>query len=68
MTTINAPDVQTSIHDATRGRANDLLTVSRAIHALAEIGFEEVESSRLLSGLIEQRGFAVERVPFADAR
>jgi amidohydrolase len=61
MTTINAPDLQTSIHDATRGGANDLLTVSRAIHALAEIGFEEVESSRLLSELIERRGFAVER-------
>jgi amidohydrolase len=61
MTTIHAPDLQTSIHDATRGCNDDLLAASRAIHALAEIGFEEVESSRLLSGLIEQRGFAVER-------
>jgi amidohydrolase len=61
MTTTNAPDLQTSIHDATRAGADDLVTASRAIHALAEIGFQEVESSRLLSGLIEQRGFEVER-------
>jgi amidohydrolase len=61
MTTTTAPDLRTSIHDATRGRKDDLLTASHAIHALAEIGFEEFESSRLLSGLIEERGFEVER-------
>jgi amidohydrolase len=61
MTTTSVPDLQASIHDAVRSSAGDLFTASRAIHALAEIGFEEVESSRLLSGLIEQRGFHVER-------
>jgi amidohydrolase len=50
-----------AIHNAIQGCADELLTASRAIHALAEIGFEEVESSRLLSGLIEQHGFEVER-------
>jgi metal-dependent amidase/aminoacylase/carboxypeptidase family protein len=60
MTTTSVQDVHTSIHTATRDAQGDLLTASRAIHALAEIGFEEIESSRLLSGLIEQRGFAVE--------
>jgi amidohydrolase len=43
--------VPVEIHDA----------IHQAIHALAEIGFEEVESSRLLSGVIEQHGFQVER-------
>jgi amidohydrolase len=61
MTTTSAPDLHTSIHDATRGCKEDLLTASHAIHALAEIGFEEFESSRLLSGLVEERGFTVER-------
>jgi amidohydrolase len=61
MTTTSTRDLHTSIHDATRAASGDLLNASRAIHALAEIGFEEVESSRLLSGLIEQRGFRVER-------
>ena len=60
MTTTSVPDLHTSIHDVVRSSAADLLTASRAIHALAEIGFEEVESSRLLSGLIAQRGFQVE--------
>ncbi len=50
-----------AIHAAIQGCAGELLTTSRAIHALAEIGFEEVESSRLLSGLIEQHGFEVQR-------
>jgi amidohydrolase len=37
-----------------------LINTSRAIHALAEVGFEEIESSRLLSAVIEQHGFRVE--------
>jgi amidohydrolase len=61
MTTTSPVALNTSIHDATAACAEELLTTSRAIHALAEIGFEEVESSRLLSGMIEQHGFAVER-------
>jgi amidohydrolase len=61
MTSTGAVDLHTSIHDATRSAAEELLTASRAIHALAEIGFEEVESSRLLSTLIEEHGFQVER-------
>jgi amidohydrolase len=61
MTTTPDVDLHTSIHDATAGCADELLTASRAIHALAEIGYQEVESSRLLSGLIEQHGFRVER-------
>jgi amidohydrolase len=61
MTQMAAIDVHPAIHDATRASADDLLTSSRAIHALAEIGFEEVESSRLLSDVIERHGFQMER-------
>ncbi|HUZ68755.1 MAG TPA: M20 family metallopeptidase [Candidatus Saccharimonadales bacterium] len=61
MTTTASVDTYPAIHDAAGGCSDDLLTTSRAIHALAEIGFEEVESSRLLSGVIEQHGFQVER-------
>jgi amidohydrolase len=61
MTTTLPVDIHPGIHDAIGDSADELLTSSRAIHALAEIGFEEVESSRLLSGLIERHGFAVER-------
>ena len=61
MTTTSAVDIHPAIHAALRDCTDELLTSSRAIHALAEIGFEEVESSRLLSGLIEQHGFEVER-------
>ena len=60
--TIAVPiEMHQAIHDATRACADELIGTSRAIHALAEIGFEEVESSRLLSGVIEQHGFRVER-------
>src|SRR5580693_3748727 len=61
MTTTSPVALNTSIHDATAACAEELLSTSRAIHALAEIGFEEVESSRLLSGMIEQHGFRVDR-------
>jgi amidohydrolase len=61
MTTTLPIGIHPAIHDAIRGSADELLTSSRAIHALAEIGFEEVESSRLLSGLIEAHGFQMER-------
>jgi amidohydrolase len=50
-----------AIHDATGAHADELITASRAIHALAEIGYEEFESSRLLSDVIERHGFRVDR-------
>ena len=61
MTTTVPVEIQDAIHQATSACADELIATSRAIHALAEIGFEEVESSRLLSGVIEQHGFRVER-------
>jgi amidohydrolase len=61
MTTTVPLEIQDAIHQATSACADELIATSRAIHALAEIGFEEVESSRLLSGVIEQHGFRVER-------
>ena len=61
MTTTASVDTYSAIHDGAAGCSDDLLTASRAIHALAEIGFEEVESSRLLSDVIERHGFQVER-------
>ncbi len=60
MTPTSLLDVHTTAHEAIRTDAAELLRTSRAIHALAEIGFEEVESSRLLSEVIERHGFAVE--------
>ena len=53
MTTAVPIEIHQAIHDATTAGADELITTSRAIHALAEIGFEEVESSRLLSAVIE---------------
>jgi amidohydrolase len=61
MTTTLPTGLHAAIHDAIGDATDELLTSSRAIHALAEIGFEEVESSRLLSGLIEAHGFRMER-------
>jgi amidohydrolase len=61
MTTTASVDIYSAIHDGAGSCSDELLTASRAIHALAEIGFEEVESSRLLGGVIEQHGFQVER-------
>jgi len=50
-----------AIHDAVAGAAGELRETSHAIHALAEIGFEETESSRLLEDLLETHGFDVQR-------
>jgi amidohydrolase len=61
MTTTVPVEIHSAIHDAMSASADELITASRAIHALAEIGFEEFESSRVLSGLIEQHGFRVDR-------
>ena len=43
MTTTVPVEFLDAIHDATSARADELITTSRAIHALAEIGFEEFE-------------------------
>jgi len=61
MTTTVPIEINQAIHDAISASADELISTSRAIHALAEIGFEEVESSRILSGVVEQHGFQVER-------
>jgi amidohydrolase len=61
MTTTVPIEMHHAIHDATGASADELIATSRAIHALAETGFEEFESSRLLSGVIEQHGFRVDR-------
>ena len=61
MTTTAPVEFHQAIHDATGACADELISTSRAIHALAEIGFEEFESSRILGDVIEQQGFRVER-------
>jgi amidohydrolase len=61
MTTTVPVEIHQAIHDATSACADELVSTSRAIHALAEIGFEEFESSRILSGVIERHGFQVDR-------
>ncbi len=61
MTTTVPVETHDAIHAAVGAAAGELIATSRAIHALAEIGFEEIESARLLSGVIEAHGFRVER-------
>ncbi len=61
MTTTAPVEFHQAIHDATSACADELISTSRAIHALAEVGFEEFESSRILGDIIEQQGFRVER-------
>jgi amidohydrolase len=42
-------------------RRDELIRVAETIHANPEIAFEEFESAALLSGVLEENGFAVER-------
>jgi amidohydrolase len=41
--------------------ANDLVALARRIHATPEIAFQEVNASRWLADMLEQRGFSVQR-------
>jgi amidohydrolase len=41
--------------------AHELVRISDTIHANPELGFEEVEAAALLTGILEEQGFAVER-------
>jgi amidohydrolase len=50
-----------AIRDTLEAKAAELRSVSGAIHALAEIGFEERESSALLAALLERNGFSLTR-------
>ncbi len=61
MTQAASAETSADILEAIRACADELRTASRAIHALAEIGFEEFESSHLLASLLETHGFDVER-------
>jgi len=54
-------DVHSPIAALTRENADALRESSRTIHSLAEIGFEEVQSSALLGGLLERHGFHLQR-------
>jgi amidohydrolase len=42
-------------------RRDDLIYIADTIHANPEVAFEEFESAALLSGTLEENGFAVER-------
>ena len=42
-------------------RRDELIHIADTIHANPEIAFEEFESAALLSGILEENGFAVER-------
>jgi aminobenzoyl-glutamate utilization protein B len=54
------PSQQTALAEAA-ARAEEMKELNQAIWRLAEVGLEERESSRLLSGKLEAAGFTVER-------
>jgi amidohydrolase len=47
--------------DAVDARRDELVRIADTIHAHPEVAFQEHESAALLSGVLEENGFAVER-------
>ena len=54
-------ELKQRVMDAVDARREQLIEISETIHANPEIRFQEFESAALLSGVLEQSGFAVER-------
>ncbi len=58
------PDIDTLKKRVTaeiEARRDDLIRIADTIHAHPEVAFEEFESAALLSGILEQNGFQLER-------
>lgn len=53
--------VRRTAAEAVAARRDDIVALSRDIHAHPEMGFHEARSSRALCDFLEQSGFAVER-------
>jgi amidohydrolase len=53
--------IHAAVTQAVQGCSNELRAASGAIHALAETGFEELQSSGLLADVLERKGFDVSR-------
>jgi amidohydrolase len=52
-------DIKTRIAEAIEDRREDILALSRRIHAEPELAFEEVQTSRLLQSVLATEGFDV---------
>ena len=54
-------ELKQRVMDAVDARRAQLIEISDTIHANPEIRFQEFKSAALLSGVLEESGFAVER-------
>jgi amidohydrolase len=57
----NAERIKKQVQDEVDRLAPDLLAVSRFLHANPELAYEEHQAAELLSGVLQENGFAVER-------
>ena len=57
------PEQQRAV-DAVDSRADELRRIAREIHAHPELGYEEYEAHKLLTGFLEDEGFEVVRSAF----
>ena len=57
----NAERIKKQVQDEVDRLAPDLLAVSRFLHANPEMAYEEHQAADLLSGVLQENGFAVER-------
>ncbi len=58
---IDIQALKARVQAAVEARREELVRVADTIHAHPEVAFEEFESAALLSGLLEENGFAVQR-------
>jgi amidohydrolase len=58
---VDVNELKQQVMDAVDARREELIQISDTIHANPEIRFEEFEAAKLLSGVLEANGFAVER-------
>ena len=57
----NLQELKASAITEVENRKAELIRLSDAIHATPELGFEEHESAAMLTGMLDENGFAVER-------
>jgi amidohydrolase len=57
----NIQNLKNRVMAAIDDRREELVRIADTLHAHPEVAFEEVESAALLSGVLEENGFALER-------
>ena len=57
----NLQELKVAAITEVENRKAELIRLSDAIHATPELGFEEHESAAMLTGMLDENGFAVER-------